>query len=168
MPYPVRLCPSRKQSIAPLANSNRKCSLRWTLTFPYRNAVVLAVPSIDGLDAARNQIVDYLAWQAVQDVKRSILYARAPLVTNVNESNKRMPEAIRQAYCIVVTISERNEVTSFRMTSGGQPLFTTIAGSSKRRSSAKTCWWSAIGQVAPRTDSRGPSDLPPFPVPVIR
>lgn len=32
----------------------------------YRNAVILAVPSKDGLEMARGRIVDYLGWEEVR------------------------------------------------------------------------------------------------------
>jgi hypothetical protein len=39
----------------------------------YRNAVVLAVPSRDGVEAARNRIKDYLGWEEVRSQLREQL-----------------------------------------------------------------------------------------------
>lgn len=102
----------------------------------YRNAVVLAVPSRDGLDAARNRIREYLAWEEVryqlkdQDVDP---VRQETLTASLEGARKSIPDAIRQAYCIVVTVSEKNEVQAFKVTPGTDSLFNVIKGDSRSR-----------------------------------
>ncbi|MFN7672451.1 MAG: DUF499 domain-containing protein [Planctomycetota bacterium] len=94
-----------------------------------RNAVVLAVPSRDGLVAARQAVRDYLAWEWVRDALKGqeVDPIRMGLLVNYTEAaQKRIPSAIVQAYCIVVTVSEANEVQAFKVQVGDQPLFATI------------------------------------------
>jgi hypothetical protein len=105
----------------------------------FRNAVVLAVPSRDGLEIARNQIRDYLRWEEVRsELRQQNLEETDPirwqtLLGNLEESRKKIPEAIQQAYRVVVTVSERNEVQAFKVTVGGEPLFTLIKQDSRSR-----------------------------------
>lgn len=87
----------------------------------YRNALVLLTPSKDGLEFAMARVRDYLAWETVrEDVKRQqregdVDPARAQtLQINIDKSKGRIPDAIRQAYCIVVTISDKNEPIAFK------------------------------------------------------
>jgi hypothetical protein len=101
-----------------------------------RNAVVLAVPSRDGLEAARNAIREYLGWLEVGDQLKSqeIDTVRREMLRISQESAQRkIPETIRQAYCIVVTVSEKNEVEAFKVTVGTEPLFTTIKNDKRAR-----------------------------------
>ena len=102
----------------------------------YRNAVVLAVPSRDGLDATRNNIRDYLGWEEVRDQLKDqeIDPIRTEmLAAYISGSRKRIPQAIEQAYCIVVTVSEKNEVQAFKINPGGEPLFNFIKGDGRSR-----------------------------------
>jgi hypothetical protein len=55
------------------------------------------------------------------------------LTSYLDESKKAIPEAIRQAYCIVVTVSDKNEVQAFRITAGDNPLFQTIKSDTRSR-----------------------------------
>ena len=50
----------------------------------------------------------------------------ATLINHIDESRRAIPEAIRQAYCIVVTVSEKNEVQAIKITPSDDPLFQTI------------------------------------------
>lgn len=94
-----------------------------------RNAVVLAVPSRDGMEAARNRVHEYLAWEEVRLMLRDqpLDPLREGLLTDkVEKAKKLIPEAIRQAYCIAVTVSEKNEILGIKVQVGNEPLFTTI------------------------------------------
>lgn len=106
----------------------------------YRNAVILLCPSRDGLEVAEGRIRDYLAWEAVRDELKnqeeggSVDAARMQtLATNIEKSKGRVPEAIRQAYCIVVTVSEKNEVQAFKITVSDDSHFTTIKADKRAR-----------------------------------
>lgn len=105
----------------------------------YRNAVVLAVPSRDGLGMARHRVREYLGWE---DVRATLKQqhgeesdpARTALLANyLRAATDRVTETIQQAYCIVVTVSEKNEVQAFKIAIGGEPLFTIIKGDPRSR-----------------------------------
>lgn len=102
----------------------------------YRNAVVLATPSRDGIDAVRSRIREYLGWEEVrsqikdqpQDPLREEMLARW-----TEEARKRIPEAIRQAWSIVITVNEQNDVHAFKITVGSEPLFSTVKADKRSR-----------------------------------
>src|SRR5207249_517142 len=86
------------------------------------------------------RIRDYLAWETVRDElnkqeeRGSIDAARMQtLVMNIEKAKGRVPEAIRQAYCIVVTVSEKNEIQAFKITVTDDPHFTTIKADKRAR-----------------------------------
>lgn len=102
----------------------------------YRNAVVLAAPSPDGLEAARNRVREYLGWEEVRTQLRSQAIdplREQMLAANVEGSRKRLPGAIREAYNIVVTISDKNKVEAFKVAAGDEPLFTRIKKDKRAR-----------------------------------
>lgn len=91
----------------------------------FRNAVVLLVPSRDGVEAAKARVADYLAWELVlQELKKQMKEgdvdaARLQTLTqNLNTSKGKVPEAISQAYCLIVTVGADNEVQAFRINVG--------------------------------------------------
>ena len=102
----------------------------------HRNAVVLAVPSREGLDVARTRIRDYLGWEEVrsqlkdQDVD---LIRRETLNANLESSKKKIPEAVQQAYNIVITVSDANETQAFKLTIDARPLFEQIKSDPRSR-----------------------------------
>lgn len=102
----------------------------------YRNAIVLAVPSRDGLEAAKERIRDYLAWEEVkmQLERQGVDQIRAEtLKANIEAAKKKIPEAIQQAYCLAITVCEKNEVEAYRITVGSEPLFTQIKNKEELR-----------------------------------
>ncbi len=102
----------------------------------YRDAIALAVPSRDGLDVARARVRDYLGWEEVREQlkgKEVDLLRKNSLHTSLEEARKKIPEAIQQAYCIVVTVSEKNEIQAFKIKVEGTPLFQAIADDPKTR-----------------------------------
>jgi hypothetical protein len=106
----------------------------------YRNAVILLVPSREGLDVANNRIRDYLAWELVQEeVKQQskdgiIDPARAQtLRINIDSAKGRISEAIRQAYCIVVTVSEKDEIIAFKISISDDQHFNIIKADKRSR-----------------------------------
>ncbi|MDI6709994.1 MAG: hypothetical protein QME76_04805 [Bacillota bacterium] len=101
-----------------------------------RNAVVLAVPSREGLEIARDRVREYLGWEEVRAMLKGqeIDPLRAELLNGyIDMAKKRIPDAIRQAYCLVVTVSEKNEVQAFKLTVGPEPLFNLIKGDQRSR-----------------------------------
>lgn len=111
----------------------------------FRNAVLLLTPSKDGLNAAEARVRDYLAWERVMDEltpkkeeekkqKGSVDVARLQtLKINIDKAKARVPDAIRQAYCIVVTVSDKDDVQAFKLTVTEDPHFETIKKDSRSR-----------------------------------
>ncbi|MHC1732922.1 MAG: DUF499 domain-containing protein [Bacteroidales bacterium] len=95
----------------------------------YRNAIVLAAPSIDGLDAARNAIMKYLGWEEVRTQLKDQQVdpiREALLSTNLEGARRTIPDSIRQAYCVVIAVDERNRMQAYRITPSIDPLFAVI------------------------------------------
>ncbi|HOG50831.1 MAG TPA: DUF499 domain-containing protein [Lentisphaeria bacterium] len=89
----------------------------------YRNAVILLAPSRDGLEVASLRVRDYLAWEAVRDDLKeqekegNIDVARMQTLSiNLDKARGRIPEAVKQAYCTVVTVSDRTKYRLSRST----------------------------------------------------
>ena len=106
----------------------------------FRNAVVIAVPAREGLEMARNRVLDYLAWEEVHnDLKKQegeIEGVRmASLRISLDKAKKTVPGAIRQAYCIVITVGTDNEVQAFKISvpETDDPLFSLIKGDKRSR-----------------------------------
>lgn len=106
----------------------------------YRNSLLLLVPSRDGLELAMARVRDYLAWEVVRDeIKKqqkdgNVDPARAQtLQINIDKAKGRIPEAIKQAYCIVVTVSEKDEVQAFKITVTDEPHFNIIKEDKRSR-----------------------------------
>ena len=102
----------------------------------YRNAVVLSVSSRDGLDAARTRVREYLGWEEVGDQLKDQPIdpiREQMLATETETARRRIPEAIRQAYSVVVTVSESNAIHAFKVVVTDEPLFTTIKADRRSR-----------------------------------
>ncbi len=102
----------------------------------YRNAVVLVGPSVDGLEAARNSIREYLGWLEVEEqLKGQDLDPNRKHLLDMAKADaaRRITELVRQAYCIVVTVSEKNEVQAFKVVVTNDPLFNIIKNDKQAR-----------------------------------
>jgi hypothetical protein len=106
----------------------------------YRNSVLMLVPSKDGLELAMASVRDSLAWEIVQDdIKKqqadgNVDPARAQtLRINIDKAKGRVPESIRQAYCIVVTVSEKDDAQAFKITVTDEPHFNVIKNDKRSR-----------------------------------
>jgi len=106
----------------------------------FRNSVLLLAPSKDGVDLAIARVRDYFAWEVVrEDIMKqqkdgNVDPARAStLQMNIDRAKGRIPEAIKQAYCIVVTVSEKNEIHAFKITVTDEPHFNLIKGDKRAR-----------------------------------
>jgi hypothetical protein len=111
----------------------------------FRNAVLLLAPSKDGLSAAGMRIRDYQAWEKVMSdlmpkneeekkQKGSVDIARLQtLKINLDKAKGHVPDAIRQAYCIVVTVSDKDDVHAFKIGISDDPHFETIKKDSRSR-----------------------------------
>ena len=106
----------------------------------YRNAVLLLAPSKDGLDVATARVRDFLAWEQVridlkdQEKDGNVDVARMQtLAINIDKARGRIPEAVKQAYCIVVTVSEKDDVQAFKINVTDEPHFNIIKNDSRSR-----------------------------------
>ena len=101
----------------------------------HRNAVVAAVLSRDGLEGARRAVRALLGWEEVQQqlgahavdpVRNERLRRRKA------DAERQAPDVVRQAYSVVVTVDETNEVRAFKLGGGAGPLFTAIKADAER------------------------------------
>ena len=102
----------------------------------YRNAIVLVVPSRDGLEIARDRILEYLGWEEVRiQLKQQELdpVREQTLSIEIDRSRKSIPEAVRQAYCVAVTVNEKNEIQAYKLTVSAEPLFSTVKNDPRLR-----------------------------------
>jgi len=111
----------------------------------FRNAVLLLTASKDGLNVAEARMSDCLAWEKVMNdlspkneeerkQKGSVDVARLQtLKINIDKARARVPDAIRQAYCIVVTVSDKDDVQAFKITVSDEAHFETIKRDSRSR-----------------------------------
>ena len=101
-----------------------------------RNAVVLAAPSRDGLEAARAAVRALLGWEDVSgqlDAHKVDPFQAERLRRRLKEARERVPDVVRQAYAVVVTVNEQNEVQAFKLAAGAGPLFPTIKNDERTR-----------------------------------
>lgn len=106
----------------------------------YRNSLILLTPSRDGLQVALASVRDYLAWEQVaaelkeQQKDGNVDVARMQTLTiNIDKSKGRVPDTIRQAYCIVVTVSEKDEAQAFKINIVEDSQFTIIKNDPRSR-----------------------------------
>jgi hypothetical protein len=106
----------------------------------FRNSVLCLVPSRDGLQVALQAVRNYLAWEQVQEeIKKqqqdgNVDPARAQtLRINIDAAKGKIPETIRQAYCIVVTVSQKDDIQAFKITVTDEPHFSIIKSDERSR-----------------------------------
>ena len=102
----------------------------------HRNSVVLAAPSRDGLEAARAAVRALLGWEEVSrqlDAHRVDPFQAERLRRRFQEARERVPDVVRQAYAVVVTVNEQNEVQAFKLAAGAGPLFPAIKNDERTR-----------------------------------
>src|SRR5262249_51397824 len=89
----------------------------------YRNAVILAVPSFEGLSAAQTATKQLLGWLEVEDMLKGQQIdpnRKARLAEEKREANRRMLDAVRQAYNVFVTMTDtgdKGEIQAFHVIS---------------------------------------------------
>ena len=103
-----------------------------------RNAIVVAVPSREGVEAARQAVRDHQGWLAVQDALtkdgHQLDYTRQQsLDTYISTAARRVTDTIVQAYSIVVTVSDQNQAQAFKVQVTDSPLFGVIKADSRSR-----------------------------------
>lgn len=98
-----------------------------------RNALILAVPSFDGLAIAQNAVKQLLGWIQVEDILKGTeidTLRRARLAEEKREALQKMQDAVRQAYNVFITVTDKGdkgEIQAFQVIStNGDSLFTAI------------------------------------------
>jgi len=106
----------------------------------YRNAVILSVPSKDGVEMVRGRIADLLAWEQVetelkdQAKKGSVDAQRMQRLTvEMEKAKKIVPDAIRQAWCMMVTVSEANDIQAVKLGVTDESLFMSLKSDPRSR-----------------------------------
>lgn len=102
----------------------------------FPNAVILATPSRDGLDAAREKVRDWLGWAEVRTLLKTqeLDYARqATLEHSINASAGEMKSAVFLAYTVVVTLGADGKVMALRLSPDREPLFGRIVAERSAR-----------------------------------
>ena len=93
------------------------------------NAVILAVPSPDGLETARSRVRDHLAWKEVKDMlnEEDANDLRDQRVKRrIKETDEKIDDAVRQAYSVAVTVGRDGEAEAFKVPAGEASLFAQI------------------------------------------
>ena len=101
-----------------------------------RNAMVLVTPSRDGLEAARARIREYLGWEEVRSQLGDLAsdqVREAKLASSTEQARRRIPDAVRQAWSIVIAVNERTDIQAFKATVGAEPLFATVKADRRAR-----------------------------------
>ena len=102
----------------------------------HRNAVVAAAPSRDGLEAARAGARALLGWEDVAEQLHGHKVdpvQEERLRRRLQEARSRLPDVIRQAWSVVVTVDEGNAVHAFKLAAGAGPLFAEIKNDARAR-----------------------------------
>ena len=98
--------------------------------------MVLVTPSRDGLEAVRARIREYLGWEEVRSQLGDLAsdpVREAKLASSTEQARRRIPDAIRQAWSIVVTVNEHSDIHAFKATVGAEPLFATVKADRRAR-----------------------------------
>lgn len=102
-----------------------------------RNAVVLAVPSKEGIEVAREKVRDLLGWERVREMlkERDDLdtAAFARLDNNLRAARGEMVSQIVMAYSIAVTVNDANDIAAYRINVDNDPLFPKIVADKRLR-----------------------------------
>ena len=88
----------------------------------YRNALILAVPSPEGLEAARARVRQWIGWQQLGEKlsEQQIDSNRAAsLRTNTDSARHQVERAVRQSYCVAVAVAPNNDVDAWHITVDG-------------------------------------------------
>ena len=97
-----------------------------------RNSIIILTPAKEGIELARKCIIDYLGWKKVpsllkeQNIDTIDPIRLETLKINTDKAQKSIPDAIQQAYCIVITVNEKDVITAFRLSITGEPHFELI------------------------------------------
>lgn len=94
-----------------------------------RNAVVLVAPAKEAVEVVKQRIREHLGWEEVRGMLKDQKIdpiREQTLAVHVDSSRRAIPEAVQQAYSIVVTLSEKGDVQAFKIAPSGEPLFALV------------------------------------------
>lgn len=100
-----------------------------------KNAVVLAVPSPEGLETARSRVQDFLAWKEVGNMlndqpKNPTRRQRYKQKRDAAES--KISDSVREAYTVAITLDREGDPIAFKV-DPGESLFEQIKAHPKSR-----------------------------------
>ncbi len=102
-----------------------------------KNAILAVAPDRIGLDAAREKIRDHLAWVSVRETfkdKPTDPVRAGKLETEVKRSRAEASDAIRQAWCVMITRDQDDQVKAFKITvDTSKSLFSVIKEDKRSR-----------------------------------
>jgi len=102
-----------------------------------RNTVVLAAPSKEGIEVAREKVRDLLGWEKVREMLKERddvdTAATARLETNLRAARGEMVSQIVMAYKIAVTVTDSNDIAAYRINVDNDPLFAKIVADKRLR-----------------------------------
>jgi hypothetical protein len=102
----------------------------------YQNAILAVTPSKDGLSLLRGRVQEYLGWQRVAELPDAKSFddtLRLSLQAKIKVAKDKIPDAVLQAYTIVVDVSDKGAVEAFKITPEDKPLFETIKADKRSR-----------------------------------
>ncbi len=103
----------------------------------YQNAIVVAVPSRDGLAALRSTVRRYLGWEQVREqLKGQALdpVREQMLASYIRAARDEIQPATRNAYNLVVTLDASGDVQAYRLGGGDQgSLFLAVKADARVR-----------------------------------
>ena len=101
-----------------------------------RNMVVLVVPSKDGVAAARDAVRALLGWEDVRDqLSEHMVDAMQTerLRRRLQDAARLVPDTIRAAWSVVVTVNEQGETQAFKLPASAEPLFLQVKADERSR-----------------------------------
>lgn len=102
----------------------------------FRNALMLAVPSKDGLDVALSSVRALLGWHDVyEQLKEHTVdpIRRERLNRRLADAEIKVSAVVKHAYEIVVTANKKNKVHAFKLTADHDNLFDSIKNDDRSR-----------------------------------
>lgn len=102
-----------------------------------RNAVVLAAPSRQSIEVAREKVRDLLGWEKVRELLKERddvdTAATARLEGNLRAARSEMTSQIVMAWCITVTVNDSNQIAAYRVAVDNNPLFARLVADRRLR-----------------------------------
>jgi len=102
-----------------------------------RNGIVLAAPSREGIQVAREKVRDLLGWEKVREMLKERddvdTAATVRLESNLRAARGEMVSQIVMAYSIALTVNDSNHICAYRINVDNEPLFGKIVADRRLR-----------------------------------